>query len=196
MPTLYLATRNQHKAEEIQAILGTEWRVATSRELDPDLDWDESGTSFRANALIKAQALRTKTQAPILADDSGLQVDVLEGAPGVYSARYAGPGATDQDNLHKLLRVLHAMPAENRRARFVCVLCYLDEAGTPHYFEGACEGQIMVAPRGAGGFGYDPIFLPDGWDRSFAELSSEEKNRISHRQKAMQALQFFLQNHY
>lgn len=192
MPTLYLATRNQHKAEEIQAILGTKWRVASSSELDPELDWDESGTTFRANALIKAQALRTKTSSPILADDSGLEVDILEGVPGVYSARYAGPGASDQDNLQKLLRVLHGVPAEHRRARFVCVLCYLDEMGQPQYFEGRCEGRIIEQPKGASGFGYDPIFVPDGWEKSFAELTSEEKNRISHRQKAMQSFQSYL----
>ncbi len=194
MPTLYLATRNQHKAEEIQAILGTIWRVATSRELDPELDWDESGTTFRANALIKAQALRTKTSSPILADDSGLEVDILEGVPGVYSARYAGPGASDQDNLLKLLRVLHGVPAELRRARFVCVLCYLDETGKPQYFEGRCEGHIIEQPKGASGFGYDPVFVPDGYEKSFAELTAEEKNRISHRQKAMQSFQTYLKS--
>lgn len=192
MPTLYLATRNAHKAQEIQAILGTEWRVAPSSELDPQLDWDENGTTFRANALIKAKALRTRTPSPVLADDSGLEVDVLEGAPGVHSARYAGPGANDRDNLYKLLRVLNGVPEEQRRARFVCVLCYLDAEGVPHYFEGRCEGRIIGAPRGSEGFGYDPIFIPDGYDQTFAELGSKEKNSISHRNQAMLAFQEFL----
>lgn len=192
MPTLYLATRNVHKTQEIQAILGSEWRVAPSSELDPQLDWEEDGTTFRANALIKAKALRTRTPAPVLADDSGLEVEVLEAAPGVYSARYAGPHAQDRDNLAKLLRVLKGIPEEQRRARFVCVLCYLDAEGVPHYFEGYCEGRIIEAPKGTEGFGYDPIFQPDGYDRTFAELSAAEKNSISHRNRALLAFQKFL----
>lgn len=192
MPTLYLATRNRHKAEEIQAILGQEWRVAPSSELDPQLDWDESGPTFRANALIKAKALRQLTPAPVLADDSGLEVEVLEGAPGVHSARYAGPGAKDHDNLIKLLRVLHGIPEEQRRAHFTCVLCYLDAEDQAHYFEGRCYGSIIDTPRGTQGFGYDPIFVPEGMDKTFAELSGAEKNSISHRQKAMLAFQEFL----
>ncbi|HYX32491.1 MAG TPA: RdgB/HAM1 family non-canonical purine NTP pyrophosphatase [Oligoflexus sp.] len=192
MPTLYLATRNEHKAQEIQAILGSEWRVASSRELDPQLDWDENGTTFRANALIKAKALRTRTPSPVLADDSGLEVEVLEGAPGVFSARYAGPGSNDRDNLYKLLRVLQGVPEEQRRARFVCVLCYLDAEGIAHYFEGYCDGRIIDQPRGGEGFGYDPIFVPEGQDKTFAELNAAEKNSISHRNKAMVAFQEFL----
>jgi XTP/dITP diphosphohydrolase len=192
MPTLYLATRNAHKTQEIQEILGIEWRVAPSSELDPHLDWDENGTTFRANALIKAKALRTRTPSPVLADDSGLEVDVLEAAPGVYSARYAGPGANDRDNLYKLLRVLNGVPEVQRRARFVCVLCYLDAEGIAHYFEGRCEGRIISAPRGSEGFGYDPIFVPDGYDQTFAELGAKEKNSISHRNQAMLSFQEFL----
>ncbi len=192
MPTLYLASKNAHKADEIQMILGTHWTVSSCQELSPSIHWNETASTFRGNALIKAQALVAHTPAGVLADDSGLEVEVLNGSPGVYSARYAGPEASDRDNLQKLLKVLRGIPHSERRARFVCVLCYIDEARSVHYFEGYCPGVIIEEARGGEGFGYDPIFVPDGYDRTFAELSAAEKHQISHRGQAMAAFQTFL----
>ncbi len=185
MPTLYLATKNLHKVQEIQAILGNLWSVSPCQELSNDITWNETASTFRGNALIKAQALLTHTDQCVLADDSGLEVEVLNGSPGVYSARYAGPEATDAENLRKLLKVLRGMPPEQRKARFVCVLCYIDANREVHYFEGYCPGTLLSEPRGSEGFGYDPIFVPDGFEASFAELKAEEKNQLSHRSKAM-----------
>ncbi|MCX6131180.1 MAG: RdgB/HAM1 family non-canonical purine NTP pyrophosphatase [Proteobacteria bacterium] len=192
MPTLYLASRNAHKIEEIQSILGTKWHILPAQELDPQLNWEETGTSFRANALIKAQALRKLTKFAVLADDSGLEVDALGGKPGVYSSRYAGEDASDSENLQKLIGEMRGIPAAQRQARFVCVLCYLDEHGEAHYFEGRCEGRLSEQPKGTQGFGYDPIFVPQNLQKSFAELNAAEKNQISHRQEALKALQIFL----
>ncbi|MFY7927735.1 MAG: non-canonical purine NTP pyrophosphatase, partial [Oligoflexus sp.] len=124
--------------------------------------------------------------------DSGLEVEVLNGAPGVYSARYAGERSSDQANLEKLLKVLRGLPLEQRAARFVCVLCLIDRDGTELYFEGSCSGRILEAPRGQGGFGYDPIFQPEGYEASFAELSAAEKNRLSHRSQALRGLMDYL----
>jgi XTP/dITP diphosphohydrolase len=192
MSTIYLASKNQHKADEIQAILGASWQVAPCTRLSSSIDWVESGTTFRANARIKAMALRDYTAELVLADDSGLEVEVLNGAPGVYSARYAGERSSDQANLEKLLKVLRGLPLEQRAARFVCVLCLIDRDGTELYFEGSCSGRILEAPRGQGGFGYDPIFQPEGYEASFAELSAAEKNRLSHRSQALRGLMDYL----
>lgn len=185
MAKLYLASKNKHKVLEIQSILGSPWTVLPCA---PDVTWEESGKTFRANALIKANALGPPSEgAEILADDSGLEVELLNGAPGVYSARYAGEAASDTNNLKKLLRVLEGVPLEDRRARFVCVLCYIDAASRVHYFEGTCSGVILPEARGLDGFGYDPIFQPDGYERTFAELTAAEKNLISHRSQALAA---------
>ena len=170
---------------EIQDILGPAWEVIGADQLGAPVHWEETGQTFRANALIKAESLRAHTGEGVLADDSGLQVDILEGAPGVYSARYAGAAASDANNLKKLLRVLEGVPLNERKARFVCVLCYIDREGKIHYFEGTCEGHIISEAVGAGGFGYDPIFVPEGYQQSFAEIAALEKNRISHRSRAL-----------
>jgi XTP/dITP diphosphohydrolase len=148
---------------------------------------EETGSSFTENALLKARNATRHTGLPAIADDSGLEVDALQGAPGIYSARYAGPGATDADNLQKLLKELDGVPAAKRTARFRCVIAFLRRADDPAPLvcEGVWEGSILETPRGTNGFGYDPVFLVPGRRLSSAELPPEEKNRLSHRGQAL-----------
>lgn len=192
MPTLYLASHNRHKAQEIQDILGSSWTVRSCKDIAPDLTWDENGKTFEANALIKAESLRGDEPRFILADDSGLEVEALGGAPGIYSARYAGEGATDLQNLEKLVNVMREIPEGKRRARFVCVICCLGVSEGPQYFRGECNGTLLKEAVGSGGFGYDPIFVPDGHKLTFAELGDAVKNQISHRALALEQLKAFL----
>ncbi|MFT3865766.1 MAG: RdgB/HAM1 family non-canonical purine NTP pyrophosphatase [Solirubrobacterales bacterium] len=149
----------------------------------------EDGDSFEANALIKARAAHAALGQAVIADDSGIEAVDLGGAPGIYSARYAGEGASDEDNLDKLLREVDATGGE-RRAAYVCVLVLIDADGTEHVFEADCEGRLLRERRGSGGFGYDPIFVPDDTDddRTMSELTPEEKNAISHRGRAARLL--------
>ena len=150
----------------------------------------ETGTTFLENALIKARHASRLAKLPALADDSGIEVDALEGHPGVYSARFAGEGASDLDNLHKLLAELHDVPAEFRQARYHCVIVFVRGAHDPDPIvaHGTWVGQIATEPRGSGGFGYDPIFIPAGLHSTAAELDIAEKNRMSHRAQASRAL--------
>ena len=193
MKTLLIATTNPHKIEELSAIL-------TPHAIEPisldELagDWPEpveDGDSFEANAIIKARAYASATRRICLADDSGLEVDALDGAPGIHSARYAGTGAgraqRDHDNNQRLLRELQGLPHEQRSARFVCVICVAAPDGRVLLTErGVLNGHIGLTPKGSHGFGYDPLFiLPDG--RTSAELPPEEKNRVSHRARAAAA---------
>jgi XTP/dITP diphosphohydrolase len=183
---LYLATGNAHKLDELRALApwpGVEWR--TLRDAPGFVPPEETGATFAENAVIKAEALAAFTGQAALADDSGLEVDGLGGAPGVYSARYAGVHGDDAANNRKLLAELGA--GRDRRARFRCVLALSHGPGRTRVAAGACEGRIAAAPAGAGGFGYDPLFIPDGFDRTFAELGAEVKNRLSHRAAAMRA---------
>jgi len=150
----------------------------------------ETGDTLRANALIKAKTLSDHSGYPALADDSGLLVDALRGAPGVYSARYAGEGATDQDNMAKLLREMAGKP--NRKAHFETVLAFVD-GGSVHYFSGQVHGHIGEQPRGQNGFGYDPLFIPKGHDQSFGQLPPETKKSLSHRSQALKAFLAFIQ---
>lgn len=189
MPTLSLATKNQHKILELRSLLGPSWDLLPA---PANVSWEETGHSFRANALIKAEALRGQLNHAVLADDSGLEVEALNGAPGIYSSRYAGAESTDADNLRKLLRVLQGLPDEMRNARFVCVLCLIDTKGRVHYFEGDCRGRILQEASGKGGFGYDPIFEPEGYNASLAELGEAVKNTISHRARAFAGLRAHL----
>jgi XTP/dITP diphosphohydrolase len=185
---LLIATGNQHKLKEMSELLpGVELKpLPAAVELPP-----ETGDSFEANALIKARAAHAATGEPTVADDSGIEAADLGGAPGIYSARYAGEGAGDDDNLAKLLREVGAVGGD-RRAAYVCVLALIDEAGAEYLFEARCEGTLLREERGEGGFGYDPAFVPDetgpGDDRTMAELSAEEKHAISHRGKAARML--------
>lgn len=194
MKQLIVATGNAHKVEEFESLLaecGFELCSAAVCGGMPDVV--EDGVTFAANAAIKAQALRALAPADawIVADDSGLEVDVLGGAPGIYSARYAGEQASDSANVEKLLKALQGVPAGKRNGRFRCVLCLIDPDGNEHNFDGACEGHIAEAPKGASGFGYDPIFIPVGYQKSFAELGEAVKSRRSHRARAVQLLREF-----
>jgi XTP/dITP diphosphohydrolase len=183
-----LATRNQHKLREMSDLLpGAELKPLPEEvELPP-----ETGGSFEANALIKARAARAATGEVTIADDSGIEAADLGGAPGIYSARYAGEGATDEANLAKLLREVDAAAGE-RRAAYVCAIALIDEGGHEHVFEARCEGTLLLEGRGSGGFGYDPAFVPDETGpkdrRTFAELGIEEKHAVSHRGKAARML--------
>ena len=193
---LYLATGNEHKVDELRGLLAetavTLCSACACGGMPPVI---EDGETFAANALLKAKALRSRVPptAWILADDSGLEVDALDGAPGVRSARYAGENADDAKNVAKLLTALrvHSEPAE-REARFRCVLCLLPPEGAPVYFDGDCTGRIAAAASGASGFGYDPVFIPDGFDASFAELGEKVKQALSHRAAAARALRNYL----
>jgi len=188
MHQLLLATRNSHKTREFAEILGAGFAVrdlADSAEL-PLVK--ETGLTFEANAVLKAVEASRYFQGLVVADDSGLEVDALDGAPGIYSARYAGEHATSASNVARLLGELAECDPGLRSARFHCSLA-LAQAGTLlETFDGVIEGTIVDAPRGRGGFGYDPVFQPLGYDQTFGELSSAEKNRISHRAQAIRAL--------
>lgn len=222
--TLVVATRNTHKVGEIRAILGERFRCITLNDFSGVPKVVEDASTFAGNATKKAVELarwlagisdfkgRISNSCFVLADDSGLEVDALDGAPGVHSARFAALDAgragnsSDTENNAKLLRLLKDVPAERRSAKFRCVLaltpvlpaveqnvspvCSADQFELQtRLFEGTCEGRIGFAPQGQGGFGYDPLFLPEGFDGTFAELGEAEKNRLSHRARALQQLQ-------
>jgi XTP/dITP diphosphohydrolase len=187
---LVVATRNRHKRREIQHILGPEFKVRDLGVHPEVSEIRESGTSFEENAKLKALAASKQLRALVIADDSGLEVDALGGAPGIYSARYAGANATDGAKIDKLLRDLARVRAKDngRRARFHCVVALARNGNLLGTFEGTVEGSIANEARGDSGFGYDPIFIPEGLKQTFGELPTEVKNTISHRAKAILAL--------
>ena len=221
MTTILIATRNRHKVEEIRAILGEQFQFLTLNDFPAAPKVVEDADTFAGNATKKAAELakwlvripNSEFRIPnfVLADDSGLEVDAMNGAPGVHSARFAALDKTenshDADNNAKLLRLLKDVPVEKRAARFRCVIafapvlagkievaspvCYADEFAE-QIFDGACEGKIIFAPHGQNGFGYDPLFVPDGFNQTFAELGEDVKNRLSHRAKALEKLKRFL----
>ena len=192
MEKILLASNNAHKAREIAQILGSErFEVLTLADCGLVSDPEESATTFYGNAHIKAQAAHElKPDMAVLADDSGLEVDALDGAPGVWSARYAGEHATDADNNAKLLAALEEVPAGQRSARFVCELVYIMPDDQEIHVRGTIEGAIDFHKHGEGGFGYDPLFLPDcfGDGRTLAEATADEKNAVSHRGNAVRLL--------
>lgn len=212
MTTVFIATGNAHKVEEIRGILGGPDRVFLSQGDAPvRLEPDETGATFRENARIKALTWATYLAMEVcnlgarwvLADDSGLEVDALDGAPGVHSARFAAldtglrGNSPDAENNAKLLRLMAGIAPARRTARFRCALALTPVlagadaaamAAATRDFEGVCEGALLENPSGSGGFGYDPLFVPQGWDRPFAELGAEVKNRLSHRARALEAL--------
>jgi XTP/dITP diphosphohydrolase len=197
-----VATRNRGKLREIIPLLAgapldrLRLELATIDELAPDAELREDGVTFEENALAKARQAARATGLPAIADDSGLEVDALDGAPGVYSARYAGPNADDAGNNAKLLEALRGLPPARRAARFRCVAVFVDpQRGIEIVRDGACAGEILAAPRGSDGFGYDPLFLVPAVGRTMAELPLDEKNRLSHRAAAFRALAAELARH-
>ena len=186
-PVLVVATGNAGKLREIKAILSG-YTVLGAKEAGLCADAEENGSTFRENAAIKARELKKQTDYAVLADDSGLCVDALDGAPGVYSARYAGDHATDGANVDKLLTAIRDVPEEKRTARFRCAICLIREDGEEVYGDGSCEGRILFAPEGEGGFGYDPVFYSFDYNESFGTLSAEKKNLVSHRKRALEDL--------
>lgn len=198
---IIFATGNRHKLEEAHQILGEGVTLKTPADFGITEDIPETGNTLQDNAIQKAAYIFERTGKPCFSDDTGLFVDALNGAPGVLSARYAGPAKSPQDNMHRLLRELEGIPEEKdgkrlRTARFKCVVAFVSEEG-PRLFEGSVEGEIASAKCGNAGFGYDPVFLPEeyGLKRSFAELTPEEKNCISHRGKAMREFARFIRTY-
>ena len=187
---ILIATHNAHKKEEIQQILGEDFTVTSLTDYNIHDEIVEDGTTFHANALIKAQYCFDTTGKPSLGDDSGLVVDGLDGRPGIYSARYAG----DHDFAKNMAKVLQELEGEeNRKAYFVTVMCLVDEIGT-NYFEGRVYGNLTKEVRGEKGFGYDPIFIPENYEITFAEMKAEDKNKISHRKKAIEQFLEFMES--
>ena len=203
---IIFATGNAGKLREAAEVLGPDYEVVSPASLGITGDIPETGSTLQENSLQKARYLFGRTGLPCFADDTGLEVDALGGAPGIYSARYAGPEHDSQANMDKLLKELDRLeirrsepandeikgPAndgQNRRARFRTVVTLILADGEPHFFEGSCEGSIATERRGSGGFGYDPVFLPDAYPgRTLAEVSEEEKNAVSHRGRAIHAM--------
>jgi XTP/dITP diphosphohydrolase len=185
-----LASSNKGKLRELSALLAPlGYDVVAQNTLGIDTP-PETGDTFAANALLKARHAAAAANLPALADDSGIEVDALNGRPGIYSARYAGEGASDQDNLLKMLAELHGVPESKRTARYQCVIAFVStpDDSSPILAKGTWEGALISQPRGLGGFGYDPIFVPSGFDRTAAELDPGEKNSLSHRGQALRAL--------
>lgn len=193
---IVLASSNVGKVRELEDILrslGVESKIIPASGVGGMPYCEEDGGHFRANALIKALVLADKLESmgqslAVLSDDSGLEVPYLGGEPGVHSARYAGPDADDADNRALLLERMAGATGERRRARFICVLCLIVPGSQPIYFEGTCDGSLSEVERGVGGFGYDPLFIPDGYSETWGEMSDEVKNTISHRYRASEKL--------
>jgi XTP/dITP diphosphohydrolase len=195
MRTLVLATHNKQKAEELSALLsGTQIEVLTLDSFPPINAVVEDQPTLEGNALKKAREVFRQTNLPCLADDTGLEVFALDGAPGVYSARYAGAAATYDDNCKKLLVALRGI--REREARFRCVLAFVAPGFGEKIVEGTCFGSITESPRGTNGFGYDPIFLPSGYMQTLAEMSLDQKNTLSHRARALRAMQNVLLEYF
>lgn len=191
---LLIATGNAHKFSEIRSFLdGVPWKLLGLRDFPPCDAPEEIGATFEANATIKATSYAARFGIPCVADDSGIVVDALGGAPGVYSARYAGEPCTDADNNAKLLEALRLVPDDERTARFVCCCALVVPGSSPHIETGVVEGRIARACRGTHGFGYDPLFIPDGHTRTFGELAPEVKAAISHRARAFEKLRAYLE---
>ncbi len=191
MKKIVLASNNKHKVEEIQSILKN-IQIVTLDEIGFTEEIDEIANTFEGNAMLKAITVFDETQLPVFADDSGLEVEALNGAPGVFSKRYVGTGESE-DNIAKLLNNLKEVT--NRKAQFRTVLCFFD-GKKEHYFEGIIRGTIIHEKRGTGGFGYDPVFVPKGYDKTFAELGSKIKNSMSHRALAIQQFLVFYEKNF
>lgn len=194
---IVLATKNKKKAEELKRIIENESVCLLTLDDFPDCpQTEEDGKTFEENAVKKAMAAAECTGLPAIADDSGLEVYALDNAPGVYSARYAGDNADDKKNIEELLHEMRFVENENRSARFVCCIVFAYPDGKLKAFTEYCEGTIGIKPEGSNGFGYDPVFYPAGHEKTFAEMTEAEKDKLSHRGKAMKKLEEFLKNLY
>lgn len=185
---ILIATNNKHKINEILSILEEkipgQIQLVRPRDLGINLNVEENTNSLEGNAELKARAFFNAAKIPVIADDTGLEIDALNGQPGVISARFAGEPSNDERNRKKVLELMRKIPEKERTARFRTVICYIDEK-TTNFIQGKCEGKIINEERGNAGFGYDPIFMPDGSNKTFAEMTAEEKNAVSHRGNAI-----------
>lgn len=186
---LIFSTNNEHKLEEVKAILEPYYQILSLKDIGDETDIPETGDTLEENAIIKADYLWNKYHVNCFADDTGLEVEALDNAPGVYSARYAGEHKSSTDNVIKLLKELENK--DSRKARFRTVIALIID-GKRYLFEGKVEGTIATAPHGDSGFGYDPVFIPEGYEKTFAEMSLADKNAMSHRARAVQELTLFL----
>lgn len=194
MPEIVVATKNLGKVKELRKLLADlPLQLRSLNEFPNIIEAKETGATFTGNAVIKARSYALQTKSWSLADDSGLEVETLDNAPGVFSARYAGKNASDRERVAKLLHELNETQDERRLARFVCAMAISDEKGEIKFLtEGICDGKIALSPSGTNGFGYDPIFIPNGFEQTFGELSGEIKQKISHRARAMEKIIPFL----
>lgn len=191
MKEIVIATKNSGKAKEFIGFF-KKHNIHAISLLDlkePIDDIEETGSTFKENAVIKSEQISSILKKPVLGDDSGLVIDALDGDPGIYSARYAGFPSDDQANMSKVIQKLQNVPLAKRTARFVCVLSISELGKQPVFYKGYCEGKIGFTPKGTNGFGYDPIFIPDGFTQTMAELSFREKNNLSHRGQALKQLE-------
>lgn len=189
MKTILIGTANAGKVNDFVQLLGNEdIQILSLRDLDHPIEVEETGTTFAENAILKAETLSRHYNQIVIADDSGLEIEALNGRPGVYSARYAGEHKSDEDNIKKVLAEMEGIPFQKRKAAFVCVLALAIPGKETKIFEGKCHGFIADKPKGTNGFGYDPIFYVPEKGKTMAELSLEEKNELSHRKKAIDKL--------
>ena len=195
MKEIVIATRNKGKVKDFELLFNKYGiKVKSLLDLSPEIgDIEETGTTCEENAAIKAGDISKKRHIPVIADDSGIEIDALNGAPGVYSARYAGTDKDDEANNQKVLSELKYIPSSDRTARFVCVLAIAEPGKSTVFKRGECEGKIGFEPVGENGFGYDPLFYPSGFDKTMAQMSPKEKSEISHRKKALDQLEDWLQ---
>lgn len=188
---IILASNNKNKLREVKEILEPlGFSVLSQSEAGAEIEVEENGKTFQDNSYLKAKAIYDMLKMPVISDDSGLSVDALDGRPGIYSARYAPDG----QECDKLLSEMEGVAEEERTAKFVCSICYIDENGNSHFFNGECKGRISYEKRGDNGFGYDPVFVFENGNKTFAELSSEFKNGVSHRANALKMLADFFKN--
>ncbi len=191
---IIFATNNRHKLDEVRQLTGERFNLVSLEDIGLTGDIPEEFDTLEGNALAKAKYIFNKTGLPTFADDTGLEVEALGGRPGVLSARYAGPGKNDRENMQKILHEL--IHEKNRKARFRTVIAFIAPGGKEIFFEGIIRGTINTSPRGSQGFGYDPVFIPEGYNKTFAEMDASLKNSISHRSRAFAKFVSYLEKHF